>query len=672
MQQTTPQAYLILQSDHRWTEVIRLANSQSVIIGRASDSGIVVKEEGVSRQHAKVSPQSGGWQVEDLGSRNGTLVSGKRIEEPQLLSEGDRLQVGSCLLLFTYSLQGTTTPPLPGSGQSQQATADLGNPTIVDRRSNSRWSNPAITPSEDLSSQVGVELTPPANQMGAWSFFYRLIFDLVGCQTRDQAAKVALESVLGQLKVGSGGVVAIQSGAAEAMSVLATHQPAGGSYRRLSDFLIESILTDKQALLARNVMGDSKLSFSSQSAQRETVSVICAPVFADVNERKEVVAILHIYTAGDQRMLTEGDLELVIGVADNLSIALAQQTQRDSLAESLESSRREVDELRRQLGIESEMVGSSEGLEKVKQAIARAAPTPATVLVRGESGVGKELVARAIHVASPRSSGPLVCLNCAALAPTLLESELFGHEKGAFTGATERKTGKFEAANGGTLFLDEIGEMPLDLQAKFLRALEGQPFERLGGHKPIKTDVRVIAATNRDLEGAVNEKEFRSDLYFRLRVVEIEVPPLRARQSDLPALVQHFIQQLALHAGGRKIEGIAPEALEALSKHDWPGNIRELRNVMERAIVLGSGSTIGVDDLSLSTIGLSAQAQSSEGPSAEPAEFQPISLARLERQHIFATLEHVENNKTQASRLLGIERSTLDRKLKRFAVDDSK
>ncbi len=670
MQQTTPQAYLILQSDHRWTEVIRLNSPQSVVIGRASDSGIVVKEEGVSRQHARVSPQSGGWQVEDLGSRNGTLVSGDRIEEAQLLSEGDRLQVGSCVLLFTYSLQGTTTPPLPGSGQSQQATADLGNPTIVDRRSNSRWSNPDIDPPAELTSPAGRDAVP-GGHVGAWGFFYKLIYELVACQTREEAAKVALSGVLGQLRVGSGGVVAIQRDGQNAMTVLATHQPAGGSYRRLSDFLIESILKDRQALLARNVMGDSKLSFSSQSAQRETVSVICAPVFADINTRSDVDAILHIYTAGDQRMLTEADLELVMGVADNLSIALAQQTQRDSLAESLESSRREVNELRRQLGIESEMVGNSAGLEQVKESIARAAPTPATVLVRGESGVGKELVARAIHVASSRCAGPLVCLNCAALAPTLLESELFGHEKGAFTGATERKLGKFEAANGGTLFLDEIGEMPLDLQAKFLRALEGQPFERLGGHKPIKTDVRVIAATNRDLEGAVNKKEFRSDLYFRLRVVEIEVPPLRKRLDDLPALVQHFIQQLSLHAGGRKIDGIAPAALEALSRHNWPGNIRELRNVMERAIVLGAGSTIGVEDLSLSTIGLSTKSIDAAHASAT-AEFQPVSLALLERDHIFATLEHVDNNKTKASRLLGIERSTLDRKLKRFAVDDVK
>lgn len=680
MQQTTPQAYLILQSDNRWTEVIRLSDSIPLVIGRASDSGIVVREDAVSRQHAQVSPHAGGWQVEDLGSRNGTLVGGARIDARQQLAEGDRLQVGSCELLFTFSLQGATAPPLPGpSGQSQQATADLGHPTIIDRRSDSRWSNPLLEPLNQPATEKG----RPAGAENAttlqndWGFFYGVVYELVACQTREQAAEVALRAVLGRLSAGSGGVIGIESngtargestGDLSSMSVLATVQPKGGSYRRISDFLIDSVLKDRQAVLARNVTGDSKLSFHSQSAQRGTVSVICAPVFSDIESRRSVAAILHVYTTGDERMLSETDLERVIGVADNLSIALAQQTQRASLTQSLESSQREVSELRRQLGLASEMVGDSPGLIVVKDSIQKAAPTPATVLVRGESGVGKELVARAIHVASRRARGPLVCLNCAALAPTLLESELFGHEKGAFTGATERKIGKFEAADGGTLFLDEIGEMPLDLQAKFLRALEGQPFERLGGHKPISTNVRVIAATNRDLEQAVAEKLFRSDLYFRLRVVEIPVLPLRDRLGDLPSLVNHFVQQLSQHAGGRKIDGIEPEALELLSRHSWPGNIRELRNVIERAIVLGTGTTIGPADLSLSTVGLSA-IQQQDDQQDKSASFEPISLAELEKTHIFATLDHVGNNKTKASRLLGIERSTLDRKLKRFQAE---
>ena len=346
-----------------------------------------------------------------------------------------------------------------------------------------------------------------------------------------------------------------------------------------------------------------------------------------------------------------------------MAIALVRQQASEHLTRSLAKTRKQIDELEAQLEITREMVGRSGSLEKVRKAIGRAAPTAATVLIRGESGVGKELVARAIHTASPRRDGPLVCLNCAALAPSLLESELFGHEKGAFTGATDRKVGKFEAADGGTLLLDEIGEMSHDLQAKFLRVLEGQPFERLGGNRTIKTDVRVIAATNRDLEEAVQAKQFRSDLYFRLRVIEVVVPALRQRLEDLPLLVEHFIELLRHHAD-RRIDGITPQALELLSRHTWPGNVRELRNVIERAMVLGSSHVLDVDDFSLSSLGTAPLLPAAVTSSA--SIYQPIPLDDLEKAHIFATLEYSEGNKTKAAQILGIERSTLDRKLKRY------
>jgi Nif-specific regulatory protein len=311
-------------------------------------------------------------------------------------------------------------------------------------------------------------------------------------------------------------------------------------------------------------------------------------------------------------------------------------------------------------------------MERVRRAIERSAPTNATVLIRGESGVGKELVARAIHMRSPRREGPLVCLNCAALAPTLLESELFGHEKGAFTGATERKIGKFEAANGGTLLLDEIGEMSPELQAKFLRVLEGQPFERLGGNKPIHTSVRVIAATNRDLEQAVRDKQFRADLYFRLRVIEIDVPPLRERLGDVPLLAEHFLETFRQHAD-RRIDGFAPQTLELLSRYTWPGNIRELRNVIERAVVLGLGATIAPDDVSLAPlVPIVAMANQTAGAEASPQPaYRAITLEQLEKEHILATLDALGGNKSRAAVVLGVERSTLDRKLKKYDTQRS-
>ena len=375
------------------------------------------------------------------------------------------------------------------------------------------------------------------------------------------------------------------------------------------------------------------------------------------------MGLLHVYTQGDQRMLTADDLGLAAGVADNLAMALTNLQQNQQLADHLEASRRRADHLEEQLQLNYRLIGDSPALGRVKQAIGRAAPTEATILIRGESGVGKELVARAIHLSSHRRDGPMVCLNCAALAPTLLESELFGHEKGAFTGATERKIGKFEAAHRGTLMLDEIGELPVELQAKLLRVLEGHTFERLGGQASVRADVRVIAATNRDLEEAVQVKQFRADLYYRLRVIEIPVPPLRERRQDIPALAEYFLGLLAPHAH-RQLLGIEPAAMELLVRHDWPGNIRELRNAIERAVVLGSGRTIGSEDLGLSLLGRPSAATEPE----QRDGFRPLPLAEVEKKHIMAVLDYVEGNKSRAAQMLGIERSTLDRKLKRYAA----
>jgi transcriptional regulator with GAF, ATPase, and Fis domain len=304
----------------------------------------------------------------------------------------------------------------------------------------------------------------------------------------------------------------------------------------------------------------------------------------------------------------------------------------------------------------------------VQQDVARAAPSRATVLIRGESGVGKELVARAVHFASPRKKGPFVCLNCAALSETLLESELFGHERGAFTGATERKTGKFEAADKGTLMLDEIGEMSPSIQAKFLRVLEGHSFERVGGSTPIQADVRVIAATNRDLEKAVAENRFRRDLYFRLHVVEIIVPPLRKRGDDVLELAAHFLGRFNAETG-RKIRGFTPAALEQLRTYRWPGNVRELKNAIERSVVLARGDVIDEDDMALTHL---ATSQDSGEISAPKRSYQPLSLADVEQRHILETLRATNWNKSRAATILGIERSTLDRKIRRYELEPPK
>jgi Nif-specific regulatory protein len=347
-----------------------------------------------------------------------------------------------------------------------------------------------------------------------------------------------------------------------------------------------------------------------------------------------------------------------------VAVALVNLQRRQELADNLTQVRTEIVQLRERLGVQSEIVGRSPLIKKVADEIALAASTKATVLIRGESGVGKELVARAVHYSSPRAKNVFVCLNCAALSEELLASELFGHERGAFTGATDRKIGKFEAAHQGTLMLDEIGEMSPGIQAKFLRVLEGHAFERVGGSKPITADVRVIAATNRDLEKDVAEGRFRRDLYFRLHVVEILVPPLRKRAEDIPELAAHFLQKLNLETG-RKIRGFTEDAMQQLTHYRWPGNVRELKNVVERAVVLSAGQLIGSGDLLLSKI-------STAGDTVELAQlaaaFTPCSLADMERQHILGVLTHTGWNKSRASSILGIERSTLDRKIRRYLL----
>lgn len=663
MQQIT-QAYLIIQLGNRWTDILRLQKGTPILVGRSSECQVVVKNERVSRNHARFFESEDGWSVEDLGSRNGTQIGEKVLKSESLpLAEGDTIIVGGCRMTFSKKLQGVFKQPQSGEASENQQTQEV-PPTILNRLSNSQWSHDSIS-APSLQAARSDE---------TWNFFYRLVFDLVTSTSVEETASIALERLLSQLEISSGGVIATHSLEGESqLSVLATRQPPNGAYHRLSDFLLETVEREQQAVLARNVKDDSKLSVARASGQREIISSICAPVRKTGNPESATQGndeaqtglhgVIHVYSSGGERMLTEADLELVVGVADNLGIALSRQTENAALVKSLETTQRRVDQLQRELEQGHEMVGQSKPILAVKQSISRAGPTNATVLVRGESGVGKELVARGIHAASKRKNGPLVCLNCAALAPTLLESELFGHEKGSFTGATERKIGKFEAADGGTLLLDEIGEMSPELQAKFLRVLEGQPFERLGGNKPIKTDVRVIAATNRALEEAVEAKEFRADLYFRLRVIELVIPPLRERLDDVPALVDHFLNQLRQHAG-RRLTGVSPAGLELLTRHSWPGNVRELRNVIERAVVLGTGSAIEPEDLNLSPIGLSPELQSSNA--AAEKVFEPVPLAELEKRHIYAMLDYAAGNKTKASQLLGIERSTLDRKLKRY------
>ena len=375
------------------------------------------------------------------------------------------------------------------------------------------------------------------------------------------------------------------------------------------------------------------------------------------------MGLVHLYSFQPATVLGANALEFALAVADQLAITLANLAHRQSLTDELAHACHQNRSLRQLLEVESDLIGSSVAMRRMRDSIARVARSDATALVRGESGVGKELVARAIHFNSKRRDAPFVCLNCAALTETLLESELFGHEQGSFTGATNRKFGKFEQANHGTLFLDEVGEMPMSIQAKFLRVLEGHTFERVGGHETVQVDTRVVSATNRDLEKAVEAGEFRKDLFYRLQILEIPVLSLREHGGDIPELAEHFLERSCRRVG-RDIPRISKSAMELLVRNEWPGNIRELRNVIERALVFCEGDEIQASDI---------QFTHRSDPSAwidavEEQNFQPQALELIEREHIAQTLKWTDWNKREAARLLGINRSTLDRKIDRYEI----
>jgi len=314
---------------------------------------------------------------------------------------------------------------------------------------------------------------------------------------------------------------------------------------------------------------------------------------------------------------------------------------------------------------EGGVVGSSPALLLVFRTVARAATTPATVLVTGESGTGKELVARALHKQGGRPAGTFVTVNCAAIPDTLLEAELFGYERGAFTGAVARSEGRFGRAHGGTLFLDEIGEMSLSLQAKLLRVLETGEIERLGSRDPVRVDVRIVAATNRDLRERAAAGAFREDLHFRLGVVEVELPPLRRRREDVAPLTHHFATRFSL-AYGKDIRAFSALAWERLSAHEWPGNVRELRNVIDRAVILARGSVIRSGDLRL---GEEAPRSSARGDRAGEGYPVTFSLRDIEGRHIRKVLAHTNGHMGEAARILGVHRNTMTAKVRDHGID---
>jgi two-component system response regulator AtoC len=394
-------------------------------------------------------------------------------------------------------------------------------------------------------------------------------------------------------------------------------------------------------------------------------------VLRATKERSPETAVVLLTAHGNERTAV---LAMQSGAEDYLPKPFDNDELRVVLRRALDRTRLErehrqlVDRLEREYGFGA-LVGAGAGMQRVFDIIRKVAETDLTVLVRGESGTGKELVAQALHQRSPRVKQPFVAVNCAAISRELVESELFGHEKGAFTGADARRVGRFEAAQGGTLLLDEIGDMPVETQAKVLRVLQERRFERVGGATTIEVDVRIVAATHRDLESEVKKGRFRQDLYYRLKVVQLELPPLRERLEDLPLLAERFLGQLAERLGRPKAR-LSEAALARLGRHSWPGNVRELRNVVEQGSVLATGGVIEAADFSLDgePEALAGRTASPYVPGASFADEKRRLIERFERQFLGQALRHHGGNVSRTAEAVGMVRQSLQQKMKELGM----
>lgn len=642
--------YLLGWDGRGWHDMVRLAPTHVTTIGRAPTNKVVLRDDVCSRNHCEIYKANGQWLLRDLDSRNGTTIGGEEVDGDWPLEPGQIIEIGATQLAFTDDpTQLPESPePIEVEVESETRAGDVKEtePAILSRQNHA-----------DFKAAGGAELAK----------LYKLGLQLGAAKSRQALADVVLTSLVSETVASIAAILLIPEGkeldpASKDLKVAAYHSRDDQPYHRLSASLSGIAVRDREAILARDVSEDTELAVFDSLGELKAMSVICAPIRCG----DRFHGLVHLYSTNPDNPLDENELNFTVAVADQMATAVDQLKERESLASGLAQAEVQNKNLIDQLEVASEIIGQSPAVQELRKQIGLLAPTEATVLIRGESGVGKELVARSIHIHGSRSSGPFVCMNCAALNESLLESELFGHEKGAFTGATDKAAGRFEQADKGTLFLDEIGEMAPAIQAKFLRVLEGHPFERVGGRKPVHVDVRVVAATNRDLEAAVEEGEFRSDLYFRLNVAEIHVEPLKSREGDIPLLAQFFLEKF-VQKTGRPISGFTRDAMQLLTEYSWPGNVRELQNTIERTVILCGGELVCASDIQLSRLNKKPELSTSTVGGVGNA-WTPVSIADLERDHIMATLAHTDWNKSKASQLLGIERSTLDRKLKRYQV----
>ena len=595
-------------------------------IGRDAANALLLKDNGISRKHAAIAYEDGDWWVTDLDSRNGTFVDGQKVRR-HVLRQGTLLQIGATVLRCDL---GGAVPPAPAE--------------------------PAVTEAIHRQSLDFLKAAPDAPEQVARSG-ERLVglFEFAAAAAEAPTLEALWEkagAALASALPADRAFVLRPRGRAGAWE---PHRPQTGLEAALTRVPVSSSVAGYvrergDSVLFRSPGADKRFAGSGSLSASSVASVICVPV----RHGEETLGALYADRLGDAAPFGHADLELAIAFA----IALAAPWARIAREAQLLAGQAALE---RELESRHDLVGRSPLLGQVLSVIDRAAPTDAAVLITGESGVGKELVARAIHRQGPRAKGPFEVVNCAVLTEALFESELFGHLKGAFTGAQDDRPGRFELADRGTLFLDEVGDLPESCQTKLLRVLEDGRIRRLGDTRDRTVDVRVVAATNRRLEG--EGSRFRQDLYYRLNVLRIEVPPLRARKEDIPLLAAHYARRFSA-ACQKPPKTLSPAAVSVLAAHPWPGNVRELRNCVERMVVLSDRAILDVADIPSDIRASGGRAAASAGAAAAPL----VSLEEVEKAHVARVLEALGGNKKRAAEVLGIDRGTLYAKLERYGI----
>jgi transcriptional regulator with GAF, ATPase, and Fis domain len=598
-----------------------------VSIGRDSSNLLWAADPALSRRHCTVVASGDQFSIRDLGSRNGTLVNGVPVEQ-QLMRHGDHIYIGDSVLLFLLQEDGTHSGRNPV--EFQDTAAFEGSPLLL-RAEDSLYLQP---------EKVVMGLPPTARRARDLNSLLKIATGIGGIRDQDSLQWQLLGFIFDVVPAERGAVLLCDH-PEEFTSTAAWDRIRGpGHPVRVSRTVVQRVLRERIGLVVSDVLGNEALRQVKTLSELKVSSLLCVPLMV----AKRVLGAIYLDSTNPTAEFDENHLQVMTAVAGIASLAFDNVRQWEKLRE-------ENQELRAEIELEHNMVGGSPAMRKIFDFIRRVAPTDSTVLIQGESGTGKELVAHALHRNSPRAQRPFVAINCAAISETLLESELFGHEKGAFTGAAAQKKGKVEVAEGGTLFLDEIGELALGLQAKLLRVLQEREFERLGGTRPIKLNIRLLAATNRSLPEAVKAGTFRNDLYYRLNVVTLNMPPLRERREDISVLANHFAAKASRKCGTR-IKPLSPEALACLMNYDWPGNVRELENALERALVLGSTDSVIPDDLPEAVL-------EAGSTTAVPGDKYHGSIKETKKQLILHALQQANGNYIEAARALGMHPNSL-------------